>query len=213
MNSIDTQYLELLKIEEKSIIKESNFKPIDQIEDEYLLVFEDDTYIDSLDKKKLQNLLNKAVLLNNNDWDLLFLYSYKRDSSNIYEDRVESCFKDTVKYQTINNNCNEEFCELHLFIGTNCYIIKKKAIKKILESGYIFPIECHIDAFLSLLAQKNIIKIISTNKNIVEPKSGFISNIKHLNTYYFIYYLTILVTILIIVLQAITIFILLIRRR
>lgn len=214
MNRLDTQYLQLLKTEEKNIINGSIFKPAYQKEDEYLLVFEDDANIDTLDKQKLQNLLSKAVLINNNDWDIFLIYSYKRDSSNI--DVVEN-FRDTVKYQTINNTCNEEFCEIQLFFGTCCYIIKKKAIKKILESGYLFPIECHIDAFLSLLAQKNIIKIISTNESSVEPISSFDSSINHVSpTYYFnfnyySYYLTIIL-IIIIIIQTIVVFILLRRR-
>lgn len=128
----------------------------DSIEDEYLLVFEDDVYLTDISKYKIQI-----------EWDIcLIKHLLSRDAKDlIVKEEFSLVNNSSLIYNS--NKCNNKYCKINAFFGTQNYIIKRSAIKKIIESNYFFPIECHIDAFLGLLSQKNILKIIaSDNKNI-----------------------------------------------
>lgn len=172
---IDDEYLQLFNDDhdEMAEIKNISFSKTNTIEDEYLLIFEDDIYISDLNKFKsqIQNDINE-LLKYNIDWDIILLTTLKvMDSNNLNINTngnfSKSLFNSMLLNLNHNNNCNEKYCEIKMFIGMQNYIIKRSAIKKIIESKMFFPIECHIDIFLGLLSQKKILKIISTeNKNI-----------------------------------------------
>ena len=155
-------------------IKNISFSKTNTIEDEYLLIFEDDIYISDLNKFKsqIQNDINE-LLKYNIDWDIILLTTNNVIDSNNLNINTNGnfskyLFKSILNNLNHNNNCNDKkYCEIKMFLGTQNYIIKRSAIKKIIESKMFFPIECHIDVFLGLLSQKKILKIISTeNKNI-----------------------------------------------
>jgi len=168
---LDEEYLKFFKEDSenyKSDLENISFSKKDitnSVEDEYLLVFEDDVYFTDISKYKIQIEDDIREF----DWDIyLIKHTISRDATDLVELRLPSF--SPVFYESIlnnNNKCNNKYCKINAFFGTQNYIIKRSAIKKIIESNCFFPIECHIDAFLGLLAQKNILKIIaSDNKNI-----------------------------------------------
>ena len=166
-------------------IKNISFSKKNTIEDEYLLIFEDDIYISDLNKFKsqIQEDINE-LMKSNIDWDIILLTTSRvRDSTNLNANTNTKFSPSLFNSILINyNNCNHKYCEINMFWGMQGYIIKRSAIKKIIESKMFFPIECHIEAFLGLLSQKKILKIISTeNKNIYhnEIESLLASNISH----------------------------------
>jgi len=157
----DKSYLENISFSKKEITKNS-------VEDEYLLVFEDDVYFTDISKFKIQIEDDIRELIKYKiDWDIcLIKHLLSRDAKElIVKEEFSLVNNSSLIYNS--NKCNNKYCKINSFFGMQCYIIKKSAIKKIIESNYFFPIECHIDAFLGLLSQKNIIKIVSSdNKNI-----------------------------------------------
>ena len=174
---LDEEYLKFFKEDSenyKSDLENISFSKKDitknSVEDEYLLVFEDDVYFTDISKYKIQIEDDIRELIKYKiDWDIyLIKHTISRDATDLVELRLPSF--SPVFYESIlnnNNKCNNKYCKINAFFGTQNYIIKRSAIKKIIESNCFFPIECQIDAFLGLLAQKNILKIIaSDNKNI-----------------------------------------------
>ena len=192
---IDDEYLKLMNDDEQDEIEKLNFSKKNCIEDDYLFVFEDDANFDVYKiKEQIPNVLND---LNSNDWDIFLLSCIKRDISNL---QTEENFSITLKDEIVVNNCNSKYCKVSSFFGTECYIIKKSAIKKIIESNLFFPIECHIDAFLGILSQKNILKIVTPNKPIINGQTLRFSSIGHSVTRANLYLIiTILISILIII--------------
>jgi GR25 family glycosyltransferase involved in LPS biosynthesis len=174
---LDEEYLKFFKEDNENNIKDLeniSFSKKDitknSVEDEYLLVFEDDVYFTDISKFKTQIENDIRELIKYKiDWDIcLIKHALSRDATDLSELRLPSFSPALYKSILDNNNkCNNKYCKINAFFGTQNYIIKRSAIKKIIESNYFFPIECHIDTFLGLLAQKNILKIVaSDNKNI-----------------------------------------------
>ena len=205
---LDEEYLKFFNEDtenDKSDLENISFKnhiTKDIIEDEYLLVFEDDVYFTDISKFKIQIEDDIRELIKYKiDWDIcLIKHLLSRDANDLIVKEEFSLVNNSSLIHN-SNNCNNKYCKINSFFGTQCYIIKKSAIKKIIESNYFFPIECHIDAFLGLLSQKNIIKIVSSdNKNIGHIFDN--SNIYHTKPmieYNLIIFITSIVSIVIII--------------
>lgn len=116
----------------------------------YGIVFEDDCIINSSFYEKLKDGLKKLP----NDWDIFLLGLM--------------CIKCDIK---------EDYVKVSRFWGTHAYIIKNKSAAKILEH-LDKPLSKQIDADLSLLDKKNIIKIYSINPVITTQEGAFVSDIQ-----------------------------------
>jgi GR25 family glycosyltransferase involved in LPS biosynthesis len=207
---LDEEYLNFFNQDDENDISDlehiSFAKNGNEIEDEYLLIFEDDLNIvcDKL-KNQIENDIQE-IMKYKVDWDIFILKNLlNRDSENlIVKEEFSPVNGSSIINDFMTKKCTDKYCKINAYFGTQCYIIKKSAIKKIIESNYFFPIECHIDAFLSLLSQKNIIKIISrSTDNKYISLSSLDSNINHnqpiieYNMIYFIIIIFILVCIII----------------
>jgi GR25 family glycosyltransferase involved in LPS biosynthesis len=106
---------------------------------ENCLIFEDDAQVphDILDK------INTEMQFIPNDWDIV-LFGY--------------ICKKCMKY--------EKYMEVDRFMLTHCYMIKKSAIIKIMNSNTLFPITQQIDSLMSELS--SLINIYSTKDKIVK---------------------------------------------
>ena len=206
---LDDEYLKLFNEDEdndKSDLEAISFsKSGNAVEDEYLLIFEDDiNFIDvSKLKKQIEDDVRKLTKYKIN-WDVFLIkHISSRDSCNlIKKEDFSSSINKTNFFSISLNKCNDSYCKINAFFGMQCYIIKKSAIKKIIESNYFFPIECHIDAFLGLLSQKDIINIVSSHNENIKLSDGNLSNIHHsipIIEYNLIYLSTILMLLCIII--------------
>ena len=211
---LDEEYIKLFNEDtenEKTDLDDISFsKNGNEIEDEYLLIFEDDVSFNDIAKfkKQIEDDISEFIKYKI-DWDIFLIKNIKsRDSENLI---VKEEFSPTNNISEIfglqYKKCTDNYCKINAFFGMQCYIIKKSAIKKIIESNYFFPIECHIDAFLGLLSQKNIIKIVSSNnKNIYNSIQSY-TNIYHMlpmTDYNLIYFITIFILICILIYLFIT---------
>jgi glycosyl transferase family 25 len=106
---------------------------------ETVLIFEDDAQV----PKDILKSINEEIVYIPNDWDII-LYGYV-------------CSK-CMKYEKYN--------EVERFMLTHCYLIKKSAIIKIMNSGTLFPISQQIDALLSELS--SIINIYTVKDKLVK---------------------------------------------
>jgi len=219
---LDEEYLKLFNEDpenDKTELDNISFsKNGNDVDDEYLLIFEDDININDIEKFKdqIENDI-KELMKFNIIWDILLIkHLSSRDSENLIVKEDFSPVNNQPLFTGLKQSkCTWNYCKINSFFGMQCYIIKKSAIKKIIESNYFFPIECHIDAFLGLLSQKkNIINIVSSdNKYIYHNDSNFISttNIFHSNPnieynliYNLIYFLTIFILTCIVIYLLIT---------
>ena len=206
---IDEDYLNYIDVDEKEEIQQLIFKKNNSIEDEYLFVIEDDA---SFDYTKDIDIIQKELsgIINNigNDWDIYLIDCIRRDDKNF---TIKEHFSIVNNSNTINSStnlkCNEKYCKVLSFFGTHSYIIKKSAVKKIIP--YFYPIECHIDAFLGLLAQKKVINIVTTTTKIVTQLGYFHSTINHTYNNYitnrYLHFIIIFVLILIIIVLSVII--------
>lgn len=104
-----------------------------------VLIFEDDAKIpEDLNKKIFDNMKHVP-----NDWDIV-LFGY--------------ICKQCRKY--------ENYYEVERFMLTHCYMIKRSAIVKIMNSNTLFPITQQIDALMSELS--SILNIYSVKDKIVK---------------------------------------------
>ena len=91
-----------------------------------MLVFEDDIKIVDITKFKNQVQDNiKELNEKNVNWDVFSILNLQvRDSTNLV---VQEDFSPLLNNSTIftYNNCNEKYCKVNSFFGTQCYIIKK----------------------------------------------------------------------------------------
>jgi len=106
------------------------------------LVFEDDSILDADFVNKTEQILEEV---NNVDpyWDILFLGGRRN------------------KYTPVSEN----LLKVHKFYELHAYIIRKKAITKLLTNDLIFPIEQQIDSLLS--DKSDVINMYIVKKNIV----------------------------------------------
>lgn len=107
--------------------------------EENILIFEDDADVPFDLKKRI----NEQIQFIPNDWDIV-LFGY-------------DCTK-CMKY--------ENYSEVERFMLTHCYMIKKSAIIKIMNTNTLFPITQQIDAYLSELS--SIINIYTVKEKIVK---------------------------------------------
>jgi len=198
-DKIHDDYLNYLDSDEKEEVKKLSLKKNNSIDDEYLFVLEDDSSFDyNNDLDAVQKELSDIIDNIGGNWNIYLVDSLqKRDD----EDFITKENFSIVNTSTIKTNlrCREKYCKVLSFFGTHSYIIKKSAIKKIIE--YFYPIECHIDAFLGLLAQKKIINIVGT-KNKILTNRMFYSTINHtflFNNFSFSIMLTIMIILIIII--------------
>lgn len=154
---------------------------------EYLLTFEDDLNISSVDDyaNKVKIELEK---IKDKDWDVWLLGVHERMAGftmgrddKVWEDfNNEVEISDTLK-NPISFSLSEEpeYVDVRQFLGAHAIIYKRESIPKILAN--FFPIDLHYDAYLSFLAQKKDIRIIhKTNFNLTQNNS-YEGTIDHAN--------------------------------
>ena len=179
--TIDKDYLSFLTTNsDKNYANTVSFSKSNSVEDDYLIVMEDD--VDIFDKSKLRTIQNELNKLITYDWDIWLVTYGGTDTENLLQENFSNVHNGIFKR---NRNCNTTNCKINAFGGTMFYIIKRSTIKKIIEYENFFPIECHIDVYLSLLSQKKILKIIGLldERSIVNFTTGEKSTIEH--NYYF----------------------------
>jgi GR25 family glycosyltransferase involved in LPS biosynthesis len=101
---------------------------------EYALVFEDDAKI----PKRIKKIIDKQLKYIPSDWDII-LFGHMCTECIAYKN-----------YYSVNR-----------FMLTHCYLIKRTAIIKIMETNTLFPISQQIDSHLSELT--SILNIYATN--------------------------------------------------
>jgi len=128
----------------------SIYKQITESNVDYGIIFEDDCIIANDFYKRLQYGLSVIP----NDWDIFLL-----------------------GLMCIKCDINKEYINVSRFWGTHAYIIKKKSAAKLLQ--YLDrPLSKQIDADLSLLVKKKIIKIYGINPIIAIQDGVFQSDIQ-----------------------------------
>ena len=143
----------------------------------YLLVFEDDTVLDEMQKKDLYNMLKKHHDKLPSGWDVwIFGYTLLRDSSDWNNPDPTPHSSNLLKNPTYIKNGKSQYRDVRNYWGANSYIIKRETLEKI--SKYNYPIETHIDLYLSLLANIGIIRIIE-DKTLILPQESIFGTIPH----------------------------------
>jgi glycosyl transferase family 25 len=128
----------------------SIYKKIIDSDKEYGIIFEDDSIMASDFYERLQYGINNIP----DDWDIFLLGL--------------TCLKCDIKLDYIN---------VIRFWGTHGYIIKNKSAKKLLE--YLDrPLSKQIDADISLLIKRKVIKVYGINPIIVAQEGSFKSDIQ-----------------------------------
>lgn len=128
----------------------SIYKKIIESNIDYAIIFEDDSIMATDFYDRLQYGLNKIP----DDWDILLLGL--------------TCLKCDIKMNYI---------DVHRFWGTHGYIIKNKTAAKLIE--YLDkPLSKQIDADISLLIKRNILRVYGINPIIVAQESSFKSDIQ-----------------------------------
>ena len=198
-DKIHDDYLNYVDSDEKEEVKKLSFKKNNSIDDEYLFVLEDDAsfdYNNDLDtvQKELHGIINNI----GDNWDIYLVDSLQKRDDEDFITKENFSIVNSSNFIS-NTRCKEKYCKVLSFFGTHSYIIKKSAIKKIIE--YFYPIECHIDAYLGLLAQKKIINIVGTKNKILTNRLVY-STINHsliFNNFFFSIMLTIMIILIIII--------------
>jgi len=128
----------------------SIYKKIIESNIEYGIIFEDDCVISEDFYSRLQVGLNKIP----KDWDIFLLGLI--------------CLKCHI---------NNDYVNVNRFWGTHSYVIKKKSAAKLLE--YLDrPLSKQIDADLSLLIKRKLIKVYAINPLISVQNNDFRSDIQ-----------------------------------
>jgi glycosyl transferase family 25 len=128
----------------------SIYKKIIETNIDYAIVFEDDSIMATDFYSRLQYGLSKIP----DDWDILLLGL--------------TCLKCDIKMNYI---------DVQRFWGTHGYIIKNKTAAKLIE--YLDkPLSKQIDADISLLIKRKIIRVYGINPIIVAQESSFKSDIQ-----------------------------------
>ena len=113
------------------------------------LVFEDDVYLDEAAVSRIKDYIDKSpVLKDSSMWDFCVLSPYYGNKKH------EPLHKDDI--YTI---------KLIEFNGLTGYFINKKGVKKIIPM--VYPIQGHVDWFLSICAQLQYITLCSPPKSIL----------------------------------------------
>ena len=108
---------------------------------EVALVFEDDVKLEKGTAKRIQNWLSASAVMQNTDmWDFCIL----SPSGRAIREGLVSPDDPTV-------------FNLKQFTCMVCYLITKRGVRNIMP--HVFPIEGHVDWFLSIAGQMNIIKL------------------------------------------------------
>ncbi|QOI90257.1 hypothetical protein QKU58_gp074 [Pyramimonas orientalis virus] len=107
------------------------------------LIFEDDAQVPTDIKKQISTEMEHMPV----DWDIV-LFGY--------------ICKKCMKY--------ENYLEVERFMLTHCYLIKKSAIVKIMNSNTLFPITQQIDSLMSELS--SVVNIYSAKDKIVKQFSS-----------------------------------------
>jgi len=119
------------------------------------LIFEDDTIFNMISINEINYRISQLPY----NWDIYLL------SNN--------------KYCYVKEIINKNLFKIKRFFLTNAYIINKKAIKKILKTDTIFPINQQIDSYLSELAQDFKLNIyIHNNYKYYEQSQDLITDIQ-----------------------------------
>ena len=120
------------------------------------LIFEDDSIFNNI---SLEDIYSRLSSLPNN-WDIYLL----SDPNDCY---------DYYRYK-------KNLLKVNRFFLTNAYVIKTKAIKKILKSKTIFPINQQLDSYLSELAIDFHLNIYihDNNFNFYKQNNNFTSDIQ-----------------------------------
>ena len=107
-----------------------------------VIIFEDDANVSNID---YNNLIKRLNLLPNK-WDIYLLNNPK------------------YCYEKIKVENKHNLYKVKRFFQTHAYIININACKKIIDSGFLFPINQQIDSFLSELAIMNKLNIYIHDK-------------------------------------------------
>ena len=116
------------------------------------LVFEDDAIVDTYTIAGIKNFINSSAVIQNSEmWDFCVLgpYNGAKKHEPLYPDDT-SCIR------------------LMEFQGLTGYLINKKGIKKIMPMA--FPVQGHIDWFLSICAQLQYIDLCCPNNSLVRVR-------------------------------------------
>lgn len=113
------------------------------------IIFEDDALIDLITLEKLQRFIKSSDVIKNADlWDFCILAPHS------------GAIKHGAMYPG-DNTC----MRLMEFTGLTGYLFTKKGIRKIMP--HIYPIQAHIDWFISVCAQLQIVDICTPPKSLI----------------------------------------------
>ena len=122
---------------------------------DYILILEDDNIFNNNFNKELNIAINRAPT----DWDIILL-----------------CYNDFSSTPVVNNKYYKKTTKFHL---TNCYLIRKQSVNKILN--HYSKIYNQFDSYLSDLARQNILNIYTYNTKLSKQGRHFKTNIQNIN--------------------------------
>ena len=118
------------------------WKMLLESDEEMFLIFEDDVDINKNINNFTENINNTINLINENDWDIIFLGYFYNNTNNI-----------NIKY----------FKPINIIYGTHSYIINKNGARKLLKNA--FPIVDQLDSYISYMSLTRNINLYCT-KNV-----------------------------------------------
>jgi len=117
---------------------------------EVALIFEDDVLLDQMAAERIKRWINgSSVIQDTHMWDFCIITPHKYPIN-----------------KTLVSQDDPTCINLPQFTGTGAYLINKEGIRKIMP--HIFPIEGHIDGFLTIASQLNIIKLCSPYNRLLK---------------------------------------------
>ena len=136
---------------------QKNNKHLDKLK-KILKSYNDDRVIINKEKIKLNHIKNLNISIKNMNkadpnWDILFL---------------DALCRDCIPYQ-------DNIVKINKFFLTHAYIIRRKAIKKMLDYNMLFPINQQIDAVLG--SHSNILRLYTVTNGFVK-QGGFSTDIQ-----------------------------------
>jgi GR25 family glycosyltransferase involved in LPS biosynthesis len=157
---------------------------------DYLLVLEDDIDLSlymNTGKTFAETLYEEIEKLPSEDWDLFLLGGSRSTLGfSVGKDYIPWEANKTSTFDVSSTLTNpysfnmegvSEYVRVKQFLGTHAILIKREAIPKLLKE--FFPIEIHIDSYISFLAQKGDIKIIHKPSFSLYQNSSWEGTIGH----------------------------------
>lgn len=155
------------------------WKELLESNDEYMIILEDDLNLGKFTKesKSLRTCIEKWFNELPTGWDVWLLGKSKfRDGSLWSNPKPVPQMSISIMRPLQELKHTNSFVDVRHFTGTNGYMINRRGAHVLLEK--VFPIEVHVDAYISLKAQLGHIRIIAHPRKMLPLENSY-SDITH----------------------------------